>query len=51
MSYKHSRRENIGAPLEMALSLTDASISAKLGAVKLNVGSLQQQAEIELMLF
>jgi hypothetical protein len=40
-----------GAPLEMALSLTDASISAKLGAVKLNVGSLQQQAEIELMLF
>jgi hypothetical protein len=35
----------------MTLPLTDDIQSAKLGAVKLNVGSLQQQAEIELMLF
>jgi hypothetical protein len=35
----------------MALLLTDNLLSAKLNAVKLNVGSLQQQAEKELMLF
>jgi hypothetical protein len=36
----------------MALLLTGDLLSAKLEAVKkLNVGSLQQQAEIELMLF
>jgi hypothetical protein len=35
----------------LALLLTDNLLSAKLEAVKLNVGSLQQQAEKELMLF
>jgi hypothetical protein len=35
----------------MTLPLTDDIQSAKLKPVKINVGSLQQQAEIELMLF
>jgi hypothetical protein len=35
----------------MTLLLTNNIQSAKLKPVKINVGSLQQQAEIELMLF